>query len=148
VLSLVCYQINKNEIEIVLNLTPELPEINANGHQIQQVLINFLLNARDALEGLEREKLIEISTSVREDEDGKKWLLATVKDNGIGIEKDHLPKIFNPFYTSKGAIKGTGLGLSVSLGIAEAHEGTIEVETVLGEGSSFSLVLPVETAEC
>lgn len=148
VLSLICYQINRNEIKIVQNLSPELPKINANGHQIQQVLINILLNARDALEGLEREKLIEISTSVREDDGGKKWLLATVRDNGIGIEQDNLPKIFNPFYTSKGAIKGTGLGLSVSLGIAEAHDGTIEVDTFLGEGSSFSLVLPVETDEC
>lgn len=144
VLSLICYQINKNEIKIVQNLSPELPKINANGHQIQQVLINFLLNARDALEGLDREKIIEISTSVRENDCGKKWLLATVRDNGIGIEQDNLSKIFNPFYTSKNTIKGTGLGLSVSLGIAEAHDGTIEVDSVLGEGSSFSLVLPVE----
>lgn len=144
VLSLICYQINKNEIKIVQNLFPDLPKINANGHQVQQVLINFLLNARDALEGLDREKIIEVSTSVREDDSGKKWLLLTVKDNGIGIEQENLPKIFNPFYTSKSAIKGTGLGLSVSLGIAEAHEGTIEVDSVLGEGSSFSLVLPVE----
>ncbi|MDD4335207.1 MAG: ATP-binding protein [Desulfotomaculaceae bacterium] len=148
VLSLVNYQINKNKIQIVQSLSPDLPKINANGHQIQQVLINFLLNARDALEGMEREKLIEISTSVREDDDGKKWLLATVRDNGIGIEKENLLKIFNPFYTNKNSIKGTGLGLSVSLGIAEAHDGTIEVETVLDEGSSFSLVLPVETDEC
>lgn len=144
VLSLICYQINKNEIEIVQNLSPQLPKINANGHQIQQVLINFLLNARDALEGLDREKIIYISTSVRGDDCGKEWLLTTVRDNGVGIEQDNLSKIFNPFYTSKSAIKGTGLGLSVSLGIAEAHEGTIEVESTLGEGSSFSLVLPVE----
>lgn len=147
VLSLISYQINKNEIKIVQNLSPELPRINANGHQIQQVLINLLLNARDALEGLDREKIIEISTSVREDDCGKKWLVATVRDNGIGIEQDNLPKIFNPFYTSKNSSKGTGLGLSVSLGIAEAHDGTIEVESVPGEGSSFSLVLPVEADE-
>jgi two-component system NtrC family sensor kinase len=147
VLSLISYQINKNEITIVKNLSPELPKINANGHQIQQVLINFLLNARDALEGLDQEKLIEIRTSLREDEYGKKWLLAAVRDNGIGIEEANLPKIFNPFYTSKAAIKGTGLGLSVSLGIAEAHNGSIEVETAPGEGSSFSLVLPVDTDE-
>ncbi|MFX4261070.1 ATP-binding protein [Pelotomaculum propionicicum] len=148
VLSLISYQINKTEIKIVQNLFPDLPKINANGHQIQQVLINFLLNARDALEGLDREKIIEVSTSVREADCGKKWLLLTVKDNGIGIEQDNLSKIFNPFYTSKSAIKGTGLGLSVSLGIAEAHEGTIEVDSVLGEGSSFSLVLPVDADNC
>ncbi len=144
VLGLIGYQINKNEIKIVQNLTPYLPKINVNGNHIQQVLINLLLNARDALEGLDREKIIEISTLVREDECGKKWLQVTVQDNGIGIEPGNLSKIFNPFYTSKSAIKGTGLGLSVSLGIAEAHEGTIEVDSVVGEGSLFSLVLPVE----
>ncbi len=147
VLSLIHYQINKNEIEIVKNYAQGLPNINANGHHLQQVLINFLINARDALEGVKRERKIEVSTSVREDEDGGKWVLATVKDNGAGIAPEDLPKIFNPFYTSKGAVKGTGLGLSVSLGIAEAHGGAIEVESVLDEGSSFSLVLPVEAGK-
>lgn len=143
VLSLIRYQINKNKIKIVQNLTPNLPRINVDAHQIQQVLINLLLNARDALDGLERERVIEVCTLIARDENGSKWLRVTVKDNGIGIEPDNLPKIFNPFYTSKSAIKGTGLGLSVSLGIAEAHDGTIDVESTPGKGSSFTLVLPV-----
>lgn len=143
VLSLIQYQINGCRIDITLNLCPDLPIIAANGQQLQQVLINLLLNARDALEGVERDKKIEVITELRH-QDGKRWVVATVKDNGIGIAPENLAKIFNPFYTSKEATKGTGLGLSVSLGIAEAHSGTIEVVSVPGEGSSFSLILPVE----
>ncbi|MCL6638914.1 MAG: GAF domain-containing protein [Firmicutes bacterium] len=143
VLSLIQYQVNKNKINIVLNLHPSLPSVTANGHQLQQVLINFLLNARDALEGVERDKVIEVASSVRED-GGKKWVVVSVRDNGTGIAPENLPKIFNPFYTSKEAARGTGLGLSVSLGIAEAHGGTIEVESTAGAGSVFSLVLPVD----
>jgi len=143
VLKLIQYQINLSNIEILQNLHPGLPKIIANGHQIQQVLINFFLNARDALEGLARKKVIEVFTLVRE-EGEKKWVVISVSDNGIGIDPTNLPKIFNPFYTSKETTKGTGLGLSVSLGIAEAHGGTIEVKSIPNEGSTFSLVLPVE----
>jgi len=73
----------------------------------------------------------------------KKWAVLSVSDNGIGIAPENMSKIFTPFYTSKEATKGTGLGLSVSLGIAESHNGTIEVESKKDEGSTFSLVLPI-----
>lgn len=144
VLSLIQYQINKNKIEIVKNLSSGLPKIIANSQQLQQVLINFLLNARDALEGAEEGK-IEINTSLREGNDGAEQIAVSVKDNGVGIAPENLSKIFNPFYTSKESTKGTGLGLSVSLGIAEAHGGFIEVDSKPGKGSTFSLVLPVGT---
>jgi two-component system NtrC family sensor kinase len=143
VLSLIQYQINGCRIDITQDLCPDLPIIAANGQQLQQVLINLLLNARDALEGVERDRIIRVITELRQ-KDGKKWVAATIKDNGTGITPEHLTKIFNPFYTSKEATKGTGLGLSVSLGIAEAHGGTIEVDSVPDEGSSFSLILPVQ----
>lgn len=144
VLSLIHYQINRNNIDIKLELDSCLPPVTANGHQLDQVLLNFVLNARDALECLDREKQISISTSVREGFSGRKYVMVTVKDNGIGITPGNLSKIFNPFFTSKEAARGTGLGLSVSLGIAEGHGGNIEVESILGEGSTFSLVLPLE----
>lgn len=147
VLSLIQYQINHNNIEITHNLQPELPRFTANGHHLQQVLINFLLNARDALDTAEREKKIEVQTRLVAGGNGQEQIVVTVKDNGIGIVPENLPRIFNPFYTSKETTRGTGLGLSVSLGIAEAHGGTIEVESVPGEGSTFSLVLPVETSK-
>ncbi|AQS59687.1 GAF domain-containing sensor histidine kinase [Desulforamulus ferrireducens] len=139
VLSLIHYQINRNSIRIVKDLDPALPLIMANGHQLQQVVINLLLNARDALEECEGEKIIHIATYVQE----QKWVVISVKDNGCGIEPANLTKIFNPFYTSKEASKGTGLGLSVSLGIAQSHGGTLEVESQPGVGSTFKFKLPL-----
>ncbi len=144
VLSMIQYQINRNQIRIVERFDTDLPRLTANGPQIQQVLINFLINARDALTDVERkEKIIEVKTAQRVEGDTR-WALLCVTDNGVGIAQENLAKIFTPFYTSKEATKGTGLGLSVSLGIAESHNGTIEVESRPGEGSTFSLVLPVE----
>jgi two-component system NtrC family sensor kinase len=144
VLSLIRYQIDRSQVEILPHLDPDLPRINANGPQIQQVLTNFLVNARDALDDGERpEKIIQVTTGLRR-RDRKSWIVLSVRDNGTGIAPETLPKIFTPFYTSKEATKGTGLGLSVSLGIAESHGGTIEVDSIPGEGSTFSLILPLE----
>lgn len=146
VLSLIQYQINRSQIRIVANLAPDLPKMIANGPQIQQVLTNLLINARDALDEVERpEKVIEVTTSMRQ-QTGRRWIVLSVRDNGTGIDADTLPKIFTPFYTSKEATKGTGLGLSVSLGIAESHKGSIEVDSTPGEGSTFSMVLPMGEA--
>ncbi|WP_305043216.1 sensor histidine kinase [Geoalkalibacter sp.] len=144
VLSLIKYQINRSQIRIVDALDPALPPVPANGQQIQQVLTNFLVNARDALNGLtDREKIIVVTSRLL-DKDGRRWACISVKDNGIGIAPENRQKIFTPFFTSKEASKGTGLGLSVSLGIAETHHGRIEVESVPGEGSTFSLLLPAD----
>ncbi len=147
VLSLIHYQINRNSVDIKINLTPDLPKVKANGHQLDQVLLNLLLNARDALDKKEGEKVIEISTGVVTESESGRSLVLVVKDNGEGIKPDRAAKIFNPFYTSKEATKGTGLGLSVSLGIAQAHGGTIKVESTPGEGSLFSLILPLNDNE-
>jgi two-component system NtrC family sensor kinase len=144
VLGMIKYQINRSRIAIAERLAADLPPMTANGPQIQQVLTNFLINARDALAEVEgREKVIEVSSSVRE-RDGRRFAVLSVRDNGIGIPPENMAKIFTPFYTSKEATKGTGLGLSVSLGIAESHNGTIEVTSTPGQGSTFSLVLPID----
>jgi len=146
VLDMIQYQINRSQIAIVENFQRELPKMKANGPQIQQVLTNFLINARDALADVDRkEKVIEVSTALRV-EGEKRWAVLSVVDNGTGIAPENLNKIFTPFYTSKEASKGTGLGLSVSLGIAESHHGRIEVDSKLGQGSSFRLVLPIDEA--
>jgi two-component system NtrC family sensor kinase len=144
VLNLIHYQIDRNRITIVRDLDSDLPRIIANGRQIQQVLTNLLINARDALIGMERnEKVIKVSSFLKKDANGQ-WAIITVQDNGIGIPVGNLQRVFTPFYTSKEESKGTGLGLSVSLGIAEAHGGSIEVESTHGKGSNFSLILPVK----
>lgn len=144
VLDMIKYQINRSQITIIERLANDLPGLIANGPQIQQVLTNLLINARDALTEVDRtEKRIEVATEMQVRE-GRRWALLMVTDNGIGITAENLAKIFTPFYTSKEASKGTGLGLSVSLGIAESHHGTIEVVSRMGEGSTFTLLLPVD----
>jgi len=147
VLGMIKYQINRSQITIVEKLAPDLPHLIANGPQIHQVLTNFLINARDALMEVDRqdrqEKTIEVATRLKLAK-GLRWAVLSVTDNGIGIPPENLAKIFTPFYTSKEATKGTGLGLSVSLGIAESHNGTIEVASKPGQGSTFSLVLPID----
>lgn len=143
VLGMIKYQINRSQITIVEHLAADLPPVTANGPQIQQVLTNFLINARDALLEVERgEKIIEVATGMKLAR-GRSWAVLSVTDNGIGIPAENLSKIFTPFYTSKEATKGTGLGLSVSLGIAESHNGTIDVASKPGQGSTFSLFLPL-----
>lgn len=144
VLSLIRYQINRSHIAIRTDFFENLPMVMANGHQLDQVLLNLLLNARDALDGLSREKEIKVSTSLREEPGGRRYVQATVEDNGIGIPPGDMANIFNPFFTSKESSRGTGLGLSVSLGIAEAHGGRLEASSRQGEGSVFSLALPLE----
>lgn len=147
VLGLMKFQIDQQSIRIKTRLDPQLPRITANGQQIQQVLANFLVNARDALDGVERpQKCIEITTWVRE-AGGRRWAVVSVTDNGVGIPAANLEKIFTPFFTSKEVSRGTGLGLSVSLGIAQSHRGTIEVDSQPGRGSTFSLVLPADSAD-
>ncbi|MCM2357599.1 MAG: ATP-binding protein [Geobacteraceae bacterium] len=144
VLSMIQYQINRSQISIREDFDPQLPRLTGNGPQIQQVLTNFLINARDALAEVERkEKIIQVATRLRRD-GAKRWAVLSVADNGVGIAAENLAKIFTPFYTSKEATRGTGLGLSVSLGIAESHNGTIEVDSQPGQGSTFRLVLPIE----
>jgi two-component system, NtrC family, sensor kinase len=144
VLGMIKYQINRSQITIAERLAEDLPCLIANGPQIQQVLTNFLINARDALTEVERrEKVIEVATELRL-KNGRRLAVLSVTDNGIGIPPENMAKIFTPFYTSKEATKGTGLGLSVSLGIAESHNGTIEVDSRAGQGSTFSLILPID----
>ncbi len=144
VLSMIKYQINRSQITIIENMADDLPRLIANGPQIQQVLTNFLINARDALTQMEEhEKTIRVATELRIN-NGRRWAVLSVTDNGIGIPPENIAKIFTPFYTSKETTKGTGLGLSVSLGIAESHNGTITVDSSLGHGSTFSLILPID----
>ncbi|TEB17207.1 Sensor protein ZraS [Pelotomaculum sp. FP] len=142
-LYLVSYQIEKNKITIKKNLNPRIPPIIGNKQQLEQVVINFLLNARDALEGLVDGR-IEISTDMREDAEAGCTVVETqVADNGKGIPESIIDQIFNPFFTTKEKTRGTGLGLSVSLGIAQTHGGRIEVSSEVDRGSVFSLIIPV-----
>lgn len=143
---LIGYQLTVSGIMIEKNLSPSPLFFRGRRHQIEQILINLLLNARDALNGKESPQ-ITIETFRLQLEEGS-FVALSIQDNGSGIKPEHLPQIFRPFFTTKAATKGTGLGLSVSLGIAEAHGGRLFAESEVNQSSKFTLLLPfLETEE-
>jgi two-component system NtrC family sensor kinase len=117
----------------------DLPDIIADHDQIRQVLLNLINNAGDAISG---SGTITISTA----RDGRK-VRVTITDTGRGMTTEQLKKIFKPFYTTKETGKGTGLGLSVSRGIVKSMGGSIEVQSMPGAGSSFTVILPIDLTE-
>jgi two-component system NtrC family sensor kinase len=118
-------------------LDPDLPHVaQANGDRLVQVFMALLLNAMDAVG--ERGTVVVRTRKG----DGSGQAIAEVIDQGLGIARSELPKIFEPFYTTKPAGRGTGLGLSICYGIVQDHGGRIEAESVLGRGSTFRVVLP------
>ena len=123
----------KHRIKVRKDYTAK-KEIECNPGQINQVFLNLLSNAAQAIES---EGMISIKT--REDEDD---MFISIMDDGSGIPADVLNKIFDPFYTTKDVGKGTGLGLSISYSIIKDHGGRIEVDSTPGEGSNFTVVLP------
>lgn len=139
-LKLVSYYIETENINIEQELDVQLPVIEGNSQQLEQVVVNLLLNARQSFdEESDRERRILIKTGFDQE---RNQAFIKVTDNGRGIPQKILTKIFDPFFTSKGVGKGTGLGLSVSLGIVQKHGGTIAVESEPGKGATFTVYLP------
>jgi two-component system sensor histidine kinase/response regulator len=130
-------QLRLHDIEVVKKMADNLPPLYCNYIQIEQVLTNLFINAKDALENTQ-DKKITIGAFTQ-----GKQLVIEVSDNGEGIEATKLNKIFDPFYTSKEPGKGTGLGLSISYGIVQNHDGTIAVQSKVGEGTTFTLTFPM-----
>lgn len=133
---LVRNQTSFRNVNIERNLSDEIPEIMADKDQIQQVFINFILNASDAMPNGG-----EIKVSTRVIENGE-YVEIRLADTGLGISEENKHKIFDPFFTTKES--GTGLGLSISYGIVEQHGGTINVESEIGKGTTFIVLLPVK----
>ncbi|HEU5395980.1 MAG TPA: ATP-binding protein, partial [Verrucomicrobiae bacterium] len=137
VLEIIAYQLRTSNVAVVTEFAPHLPAVMADGHQIQQVLLNIINNARQAIESHQSGGEIKISTSNR----GETVRIA-IQDNGPGIPPENLTRIFDPFFTTKEVGKGTGLGLSLCYGIIKEHGGDIKVESRRGEGATFLLELP------
>ncbi len=129
-------QLAKKNIQLVHNLQNDLPGLFGYADQFQQVLINLLTNAIDAIEGPHGS--IEVTTSSI---DGQ--VLFSVRDNGCGIPGINLTKVFDPFFTTKKFGEGTGLGLTVTLNIVEAHSGTIDVQSFPARGTEVIVHLPL-----
>jgi signal transduction histidine kinase len=124
-------------ISTIRNYCDNLPQIKAIPDQIKQVFLNLLTNAADA--GLPGGGTITVTTS----QEGQKIAVA-IKDTGTGIAPEKFDLIFQPFYTTKSEVKGTGLGLSVCHGIIQNHHGKIIVESMEGQGSTFTVLLPID----
>lgn len=136
-LSLIESQSLFQNIQVEKRYAVNLPQIVADSAQLQQVFMNIILNAADAMHG---EGRLMLQTSL--DEDGHN-LVIDIADNGPGIREEDKEKIFDPFFTTKEVGHGTGLGLSISYSIIRKHQGTIDVQSTFGEGATFTIKLPV-----
>jgi signal transduction histidine kinase len=132
------YQLRTSNIEVILRLDAHLPQAMVDPHQIQQVFVNMINNARQAIEGHQPKGWIKVTTVTQGDS-----VRVILQDNGPGISQDNLSKIFDPFFTTKDVGKGTGLGLSLCYGIIKEHGGTIIPMSKQGEGAVFIIELPI-----
>ncbi len=142
-LRLVTYNKRFNSIKLEPNLAPELKPAFADDNEIQQVLLNLLFNAADALQGREG-AIIEVVTDNQgmSPDDGSGRILIRVSDNGVGIPRENLERVFDPFFTTKAAGAGVGLGLSLCQRMILAHHGTIRINSEVGKGTQVSISLP------
>jgi len=144
-IELLQHELNKHDIRLSLQLTPQPVFTIGNRFKLEQVLLNLLSNARDAVldkanQGLyhEEKKTIALITSLQDSQ-----VAITVRDNGIGIPQVLVDKVFDPFFTTKNPDKGTGLGLSISFGIIQEMQGSIQVQSAPGIGTGITVTLPL-----
>ena len=124
---------------MVREYDPELPPLMVEPGPLGQVVLNLVLNATQAMRGMGTLRIVTRRCRL----DGGNGAELAVTDNGPGIAPEILPRIFEPFFSTKGQTLGTGLGLSVSYGIVERHGGRIHVESRPGDGTTFRVVLPL-----
>lgn len=151
VLGMVEKQYRKEKIEVVRVLDPNIPDVMMDARQMEQVIINITNNAVFAMKefmgttehvGVLRKGELTVGSRFHSD---KECVEIFIKDTGVGISKNVLRKIFDPFFTTRKDGKGTGLGLSISYGIVKMHDGSIEVDSEIGKGTTFRIFLPLKT---
>jgi signal transduction histidine kinase/CheY-like chemotaxis protein len=138
-LELLAYPCKVDGVEVVRNLSEDLPALWADPHQLQQVVVNLLTNAHQALQLVEPPRRVTVGTRY---DAGRDRLVLDVADNGPGVPAEIQARIFEPFFTTKPPGQGTGLGLSLCRGIVEGHGGLIRVSSRPGQGAVFALELP------
>jgi signal transduction histidine kinase len=141
--SLVDHKLKLANMALELKLASSLPHVLCDAGQIQQVVLNLVLNAAESMQA---HGAGTVTVETQAGEDGKSVVLS-VSDAGEGIPPEILPRVFDPFFTTKSDGKGVGLGLAVSYGIVQAHSGEIEVRSRPGEGTVFTVTLPLQSAE-
>jgi C4-dicarboxylate-specific signal transduction histidine kinase len=142
VIGLLSAELRLSEVELQLDLDRALPEVMVDTIQIEQVLVNLVRNALDAMAGQPPERRqLSISTT----REASQWLLVAVRDSGTGIAQEHVGRVCDPFFTTKA--DGMGLGLSISHSILEAHGGRLWAEPRSSGGTVFRFTLPIATEE-
>jgi len=144
VFKVIGHQLKVHEVKVELDLNPDIPEILAEHNRLEQVFINLVSNAIDALDekaarpdNTDKEKRLTIRSFTENNQ-----VIVKVIDTGTGMTEEVKNKIFEPFYTTKKVGKGTGLGVSISYGIVKDYQGTIEIESEVGKGTTFTLKFP------
>ena len=138
-LSLIAYQIERSNITIIKDLAADLPLVLGSTHHLEDVWINLLINARDAIPAKQKG---EIRITSRLDGSGKA-VQVLISDTGVGIPKANLDRVFEPFFTTKDMNKGTGLGLYITYKTIERHNGFIELDSEEGKGTTVTVTLPI-----
>jgi two-component system NtrC family sensor kinase len=138
-LDIVDHELEVNHIQVTKTLADDLPPLRLDPNQFEQVLLNLLVNAADAIGPAGGE--IYIATELK-DVDDRRQVELKISDSGCGIPAGDLDKIFDPFFTTKGEKKGTGLGLAVVWGIIDEHGGSISVQSKPEHGATFTILLP------
>jgi signal transduction histidine kinase len=145
-LSLVKTVLRHDGITLAVNVPDDLPPVRCRSQQIQQVIMNLITNARDALKDgtqVDEKRMITITSRLYR-KNSHAFLRTAISDTGPGIPDDVRIRMFEPFYTTKSRSMGTGLGLSICHNIISEHGGTIETESVKGQGATFSFDLPLD----
>jgi len=136
-LNLIFHDLEMKEIQLQKTIEPNLPKVQCDFKQIQQVFLNLMYNASEAMSNGGT-----LTVTANRASGSKGFLEVVISDTGCGIAKEDMENIFDPFFTTKEEEKGVGLGLSVVYGIIAKHNGTITVESELGKGSTFRVQLP------
>jgi PAS domain S-box-containing protein len=144
-ISMISEQMNHHDIKLNFNKSDEIPELIGNAYRFEQVILNLLINAKDAIEEKEKnlgktfKKKIELSSTLTDNQ-----IIIEIKDNGIGIDQKNIDKVLLPFFTTKAPGHGTGLGLSISYGIIKELGGEIDVQSKPNQGTSVLIKIPVQ----
>ncbi len=129
-------QLHEFQVKVVMELEVDLPQVYSSGNQMKQVLLNMIMNARNAMAN---GGTLTISSHNLQDK-----VALQIADTGRGILPENIDRIFDAFFTTKGDVKGVGLGLSVCFGIIHDHGGKIDVESEPGKGTTFTVTLPIQ----
>ncbi len=139
-LALIHYHLRNHRIIVVRQFAPEVPLLDADRQQLRQVFLNLLTNASDAMS---QGGTLTLGVTAGVLEPGRPAVVIAVTDTGVGIAPEDMPKVLEPFFTTKAEGKGTGLGLAICRRVVQEHQGTLALTSTVDVGTTVRIVLPV-----